>query len=104
AGSLGKPIPAVVFPWGSQSIRRVRCSDRAKEADKLMAVVVLPTPPFWFATAITRLNSAPSGCEIYHIKRKICKLFHVEQYCRTAPQGEFWELRKISISTRQRSR
>jgi hypothetical protein len=29
-------------------------SAAAKEAAKLMAVVVLPTPPFWFATAITR--------------------------------------------------
>src|SRR5579863_9137922 len=44
-----------------------------------MAVVVVPTPPFWFAIAMTRPNSFPSGREIYHIINKICKLFHVEQ-------------------------
>src|SRR5271154_1360334 len=44
----------VAFPWESQSINRVDCSAAAKQAAKLTAVVVFPTPPFWFATAIMR--------------------------------------------------
>ena len=49
---------------------------------RLIAVVVLPTPPFWLAIAMTRPKVTPPGGEIYHIKTKICKLFHVEQNCR----------------------
>jgi hypothetical protein len=47
----------VLFAWGSQSTKRTFFSITAKEAAKFMAVVVLPTPPFWFATAITRAMS-----------------------------------------------
>ena len=36
------------------STTRVRFSATAREAPRLMAVVVLPTPPFWFAMAMTR--------------------------------------------------
>jgi hypothetical protein len=43
----------VELAWGSQSTNRDRTSAAAKEAARLMAVVVFPTPPFWFATAIT---------------------------------------------------
>jgi hypothetical protein len=40
----------------------------AKEAPRLTAVVLFPTPPFWFATAITRAifgegASEGTGCE-----------------------------------------
>src|SRR4051794_20292628 len=30
-----------------------RCPESASAAERLMAVVVLPTPPFWFATTST---------------------------------------------------
>ena len=40
------PRPLVVFPCGSQSIRRTLTSLAARAAAKLMAVVVFPTPPF----------------------------------------------------------
>ena len=39
-------MPPVVFAWGSQSITSVHMSCLASAAPKLMAVVVLPTPPF----------------------------------------------------------
>jgi hypothetical protein len=42
-------MPLVAFPWESQSIKRVRFSAAASEAERLMAVVVFPTPPFWLA-------------------------------------------------------
>ena len=46
AGSFGNPSALVVFPWGSQSIIKVLCSEAAREAPRLTAVVVFPTPPF----------------------------------------------------------
>src|SRR5579864_9295008 len=41
----------VLLAWGSRSMSRVRLPRRASAAARLMAVVVLPTPPFWFAMA-----------------------------------------------------
>ena len=37
-------------------MRRVRRSAAASEAARLTAVVVLPTPPFWFAMVRMRLK------------------------------------------------
>src|SRR6266436_2206023 len=45
------PTPLVAFPWGSASSSSVRRSAIAREAARLTAVVVLPTPPFWLAIA-----------------------------------------------------
>ena len=39
---------------GSMSTRRVERSAIASAAARLTAVVVLPTPPFWFAMAMIR--------------------------------------------------
>lgn len=49
---LSTPRPVVAFPCGSESMRRILRSFDAKEALKLIAVVVFPTPPFWLAIAI----------------------------------------------------
>src|SRR5258706_2528059 len=54
SGSFLKPKPLVAFDCGSQSMSRLLTSAAAMEAAKLMAVLVLPTPPFWLATAIIR--------------------------------------------------
>src|SRR2546425_5230710 len=43
----------VLLAWGSRSISRVLLFFRARAAARLMAVVVFPTPPFWFAIAMT---------------------------------------------------
>src|ERR1700677_3658529 len=48
--SRWKPRPEVALAWGSQSTRRTLRPSRARQAARLMAVVVLPTPPFWFTT------------------------------------------------------
>src|SRR5271165_967617 len=53
-GSRPNPTPLEAFDWGSQSTRSVVAPSDASEAARLMAVVVLPTPPFWLAMAITR--------------------------------------------------
>src|SRR3984957_5058013 len=44
-------------------------SAAAKDAARLMAVVVLPTPPFWLATAITR----PIDCRGARAVRRIVR-------------------------------
>src|SRR5208282_188189 len=54
SGFFTKPRPLVEFDCGSQSTSSVLTSAAASEAARLMAVVVLPTPPFWLATAMTR--------------------------------------------------
>src|SRR5437588_12928762 len=48
------PTPLVELPCGSASMSSVLRSAAAREAARWTAVVVLPTPPFWFAIAITR--------------------------------------------------
>ena len=50
--TLSSPKALVELACGSQSISNTLFSIRAKEADKFTDVVVLPTPPFWFAIAI----------------------------------------------------
>src|SRR5258708_12238633 len=54
AGFFTRPRPLVEFDCGSQSTSRVLTSAAASEAGRLMAVVVLPTRPFWLGTAMTR--------------------------------------------------
>src|ERR1700716_4181489 len=46
-------------PWGSRSIARTRCFASASAPPRFTAVVVLPTPPFWFAMARTRVTGGP---------------------------------------------
>src|ERR1700730_17610132 len=70
-------MAAVALAWESQSTRRVGCSEAARQAAKLTAVVVLPTPPFWFAQAMilakcfaTRnLTNVWCTCKLFHVKR-----------------------------------
>src|SRR5262245_18634542 len=47
-------MPDVALAWGSRSISRTFWSYAARAAERLMAVVVLPTPPFWLAIAMIR--------------------------------------------------
>src|SRR5215510_11670819 len=48
------PSPVDALPWGSRSTISTRSPVAASAVPRLMAVVVLPTPPFWFARASTR--------------------------------------------------
>ncbi len=42
-------------------------SAAASDAARLMAVVVLPTPPFWFAIAmVLPMTAAPSQCSTWN--------------------------------------
>ena len=55
------PSPVEALPCGSRSTISVRCPSSARQAPRLIVVVVLPTPPFWLATAITRGAGRPGG-------------------------------------------
>src|SRR5208337_219781 len=48
--SRGRPSPEDALAWGSQSASRILRPSSARQAARLIAVVVLPTPPFWFTT------------------------------------------------------
>src|SRR5580698_2956323 len=48
------PRPVEALPWGSRSISSTRSPTAASAVPRLMAVVVLPTPPFWLETESTR--------------------------------------------------
>src|SRR4029079_14931217 len=48
------PRPVAALACGSMSIRSTRVPASATHAVMLIAVVVLPTPPFWLASAYTR--------------------------------------------------
>ena len=47
------PWLIVRLPWGSMSTASTRWPDSLKATARLSAVVVLATPPFWLAKAIT---------------------------------------------------
>src|SRR6185503_7420691 len=48
------PRPVEALPCGSESISSTRSPTAASAVPRLIAVVVLPTPPFWLATTRTR--------------------------------------------------
>lgn len=75
--ALSIPTPLVAFACGSPSMRRVRCSAAARLAARFTAVVVLPTPPFWLATAMilaTRLRDCGERA-IYEWRVPECRLW-----------------------------
>src|SRR5712671_977983 len=55
------PSPVEALPCGSRSMMSTRSPMAASAVPRLMAVVVLPTPPFWLAMARTRAGAAASG-------------------------------------------
>src|ERR1700733_4475706 len=55
------PSPVEAFPCGSRSISRTFSSLAASAVARLIAVVVLPTPPFWLAIARMRTPGAGGG-------------------------------------------
>src|SRR5262249_12119274 len=68
--SLAKPIAPVALAWESQSTSSVRWSAAARQEARFTAVVVFPTPPFWFATAMMRAKNPP-GPECWRKSSKV---------------------------------
>src|SRR3954471_1354313 len=66
SGSM--PCDMVRLPWGSMSTHRTRWPFSAKAAARFSVVVVLATPPFWLANAMTfafcstEIARFPSSC------------------------------------------
>src|SRR5437868_6219720 len=54
----GTPRPVEALPCGSTSRISTFSPTAARAVPRLMAVVVLPTPPFWLATARTRTGDS----------------------------------------------
>ena len=84
---LSMPAPVVALPCGSRSTSSTRRFIAARLAARLTAVVVLPTPPFWFATAMMRRHArlhhdqVARGVEPRHCERGVRDDAHV---CRQA--------------------
>src|SRR5579875_2861089 len=59
SGSM--PCDIVRLPCGSMSQHRTRCPSSTKATARFSVVVVLATPPFWLAKAITRAVGVTAG-------------------------------------------
>ena len=57
------PRCSVAWAWGSRSTRQTRCPAAASAALRFTAVVVFPTPPFWFMMAMDRIGRG-QGSEV----------------------------------------
>src|SRR4051794_8134053 len=57
------PRPVEALPCGSRSTSSTLCA-AARTVARLMAVVVLPTPPFWLAKAMTRGLARSGRCAV----------------------------------------
>src|ERR1700733_150489 len=55
------PRPVEALPCGSRSTSRTFSPTAARAVARLIAVVVLPTPPFWLAMARMRVCASPGG-------------------------------------------
>src|ERR1044071_9377935 len=62
---IGSRNEIELLAWGSRSRRSVLVPRRANAAARLMAVVVLPTPPFWLVIAIINVQIC-LACEVCH--------------------------------------
>src|SRR5437867_3566399 len=58
---------------GSRSMRQTRCPCSARAAPRLAVVVVLPTPPFWFISAMIRMIRL-RACVRANVKAQIMAL------------------------------
>src|SRR5690348_9185441 len=90
SGSRTNPSPLDELDCRSQSTSRTLTSAAARDAARLIAVVVFPTPPFWFAMAITLATSSALESRTYGSSQRLAMPeigagswingpFHVEQ-------------------------
>src|SRR5438067_1489523 len=108
SGLRANPSPLVVLACGSQSTSSTGTSAAAKDAAKLMAVVVLPTPPFWLATAMIFAMSCAAETDgrvaewavqrqgqilVQFTKCSTRNIFSVQ----IVPRGTLWKTRKLDV-------
>ena len=58
---LSIPRPLVALPWGSRSTKSTFFPISPNAAERLIAVVDFPTPPFWLMMAITFVLRSSDG-------------------------------------------
>jgi hypothetical protein len=68
SGEVRQPDKLSGIALRSQSMRRTRCPRSASPAARLSAVVVLPTPPFWFTTENARATRKPLEWSLIRVK------------------------------------
>ena len=73
----------MALAWGSRSTRSVGRSATARALARLTAVVVFPTPPFWFTTAMLRV--AARSCSTWNVRVPL----RPADYKKLAPPGQF---------------
>src|SRR5699024_7696495 len=91
------PKPEVALPCGSKSHNSMRLPRSYSAAARLIAVVVLPTPPFWLANAMIFPITVPSylfvfptgfiiahPCGIAKAHGQFFQMFHVKHKKGTA--------------------
>src|SRR5699024_5926643 len=72
--------------WGSRSTTSTRLPSAATQDDRFTQVVVLPTPPFWFAIATTFAMAHPPFFVLAG-RKKVCRL---RLYHKTPPINRGW--------------
>src|SRR2546425_8457565 len=94
------PRPLVLLDWGSMSITRTWAPSSASAAPRFMTVVVLPTPPFWFATAMVRgVEASPLNPSCANVTTWVCtagrilfgKSRRAYSACKEEPGGEEYQ-------------
>src|SRR5271157_1250083 len=88
-------IPEEQFAWGSQSTRRILMPWRARQAARLMAVVVLPTPPFW----LTRPRIFPMAIQskAIAVRGQPPELWRTKQTCGKPSLEDEAKIRQTSV-------
>ena len=87
------PEPMVALPCGSKSTNSTRCPTLAKPAARFTVVVVLPTPPFWFATQkILAIRICPGYLEMANLMPKATRKMPAN-FSRTRPITGFARMR-----------
>src|SRR5690606_17445891 len=70
------PRPVLALPCGSRSTIKTRSPIAASAVARLIAVVVLPTPPFWFAMVMIRFFSPIMDAASLGLSRKMRDFEH----------------------------
>src|SRR3954463_10670722 len=90
------PRPVEALPCGSLSTSSTFSPTAASAVPRLMAVVVLPTPPFWLAT--TRTRSAPALPEYESDLTGTAKPLHAHDTASGITQGRYHVCLVLPIS------
>ena len=82
------PSAVEALPCGSRSTTSTRCPIWASAAPRFTVVVVLPTPPFWLATTMTRVAGGRGKAGVSRSRaRKLCSMARARGVVSSAKPG-----------------